>query len=82
VGYAWADVTPLQPPSLTATPTPTNTVLVSWPGFYSPDYTLQSASNVATGPWVSVTNAVTISATNYVINVPRSANAAFFRLLK
>jgi len=81
VGYSWAEVTPQAPPTLTVVQSGTNAVL-SWPSFYGSDYVLQGNSNVTSGTWSSVTNAVTVSSGNNNVTVPARGSARYFRLLK
>jgi hypothetical protein len=81
LGYTWADVTPPAIPTLSITSSGTNAVIL-WPKFTSPDYLLQAATNLASGPWAGVTNPVVPSGTNNTVTVPLSSSARFFRLVK
>ncbi len=80
VGYSWADVTPLAPPTLAVAKVATNGV-ISWPSYYADSFNLQASSSL-TGPWLSVTNPVVVSGTNNTVTVPLSISTRFFRLIK
>ncbi|HSU52581.1 MAG TPA: hypothetical protein VLT36_00820, partial [Candidatus Dormibacteraeota bacterium] len=81
IGYTWAEVTPLAPPTLNVAQSGPNAVL-TWPSFYSTDFVLQSRSNLISGTWGSVTNVPAISGSNWTVTVPLSGSARFFRLIK
>jgi hypothetical protein len=82
VGYSWAEVTPLTPPTLAVAGTATNTFAISWPSYYSADFQLQSATNLSNAVWGNVTNAVGVVGNNKVVVVPGSLAQRFFRLIK
>jgi hypothetical protein len=54
-------------------------VALSWPAMAS-NYVLQTATDLSTGSWSNITNAVTTTGTNYVFTNAMSGQAAYFRL--
>ena len=56
-------------------------VVVSWPT-NALGFSLQSSTNLAAPNWISVTNASTISCTNYATTLNLSSGKSFFRLRK
>ncbi len=69
------------PPSLTITPTSTNTVLISWLA-PSTDFTLQQNTDLSTTNWVPPFETVNSNSwIKYIIVNPPSGNR-FYRLFK
>jgi len=69
----------LPPPSLSVAFSATN-VVISWPVNSGTSYNLQMTTNLLSGVWSSVTNAVTQSNGNYQVGVQVAGPAAFYRL--
>lgn len=72
-------------PALPASPTlrvwltPTNTVVVAWPGAAAA-FTLQENSSLAATDWVNATNKADVASDEYQVTLLPSTNRQFFRL--
>lgn len=67
------------PISLVITPAGTN-VVVSWPG-YAPEFALESRTNIlGSNAWSSVTASKVLTNNNYMVTLPSTNAADFFRL--
>lgn len=68
-------------PTLTIKPSGTNTLLISWP-YPSTGYVLQENSALGTPNWVNVTNAPMHVDDTWLVVVPTSGEARYYRLHK
>ena len=73
------DIYGLLPPSLTASLADGN-VLLSWPTNNYPNYVLETAPDLLSGNWSSVTNIVAETNGVFQVSAPASETASFFRL--
>ena len=58
-----------------------STVTLSWP-VVATNYVLEACSSLPSAPWDVVTNAPTVTATDYTVQLPLTGDAKFFRLRK
>lgn len=66
-------------PSLNLQRTSTNTFLLSWPSSYS-GFALQQNTNLVSGNWTTVTNALSVTNGLNQVIVPPASGSRFFRL--
>jgi hypothetical protein len=67
------------PARLTITPTPTNTMIISWPA-PSSGFVLQENSDLGSSNWVPSTYSVTVSGTQNQVTIPMVYDRRFYRL--
>ena len=68
-------------PSLTIVSLPSGLARLTWPT-NAPGYSLESAAQLPTIAWSSVTNPVVVLADRFTVTVPTSNQSQFFRLRK
>ena len=83
-GGFWSIIAAVQTPgapTLTVTPTTTNTAVVSWP-FPSTGFALEQNPTLGTTNWTSVTNTVSNDGSLNRVVVPANTGNRFYRLRK
>ena len=70
---------PTNSPALTITPTPTNTVIISWPA-PSSGFMLQESTDLGSSNWVPSTYVATVSGTQNQVTIPLVYDRRFYRL--
>jgi hypothetical protein len=70
----------LLPPLLSATVTPTNTIVISWPNPSLPGFVLQANANPGTTNWSIVTNPSSIVGDQGQVQIRATNNRQFYRM--
>lgn len=71
----------IPPPVLDLVPLDANTLRLAWPA-EAFDYALESAMNLPTPAWATVTNSVTDNGSFFSVDLPFTGNQQFYRLKK